>query len=361
VIPVERSAKMAYFAAQALLSLSTIIIQNAMIDIQVVERHWGIKLDWKRIVDTKILAHLVDARPVRDGGPGHSLEELTAHYIDKPLAEAVKHGAKDEIAKELGCKVGEIWALVDVFHPMYNLYAGLDPILAFRVREKLKNRVPVSARGLVEYEHNLERIMAQVSAKGVLIDQKYTRRTDSKFRAAKTRSENTCKSLGLDNPNSPQQVVEAFKSFGVTEFSKAKKSGNDSANKDFLEKHMTRKDDVGKLAKAVSAAKRNGKWSTTYTQRFLATKDSENRVHPGIHTLAARTARMSITNPAAQTLPSDSSVIRNCLLADEGHVWASVDYAAQELRMAAALSHDEVMLREFQKPKDEADLHQITA
>src|SRR5690606_21340105 len=66
----------------------------------------------------------------------------------------------------------------------------------------------------------------------------------------------------------------------------------------------------------------------------------------------------SITGIPAQTLPSSDWIIRRCFLADEGHVVASVDYAAQELRMVAALSGDERMRKAFEEGED---LHQITA
>ena len=67
---------------------------------------------------------------------------------------------------------------------------------------------------------------------------------------------------------------------------------------------------------------------------------------------------MSITGIPAQTLPSRVWMIRRCFLADEGHVVASVDYKAQELRVLASLSGDPTMIQAF---RDDLDLHQITA
>lgn len=67
---------------------------------------------------------------------------------------------------------------------------------------------------------------------------------------------------------------------------------------------------------------------------------------------------MSITGIPAQTLPSGDWMIRRCFVADLGHSMCSTDYAAQELRVLAALSGDATMIQAF---KDGLDLHLMTA
>lgn len=91
---------------------------------------------------------------------------------------------------------------------------------------------------------------------------------------------------------------------------------------------------------------------------FLAGVDSEGRCHASINPLRARTARMSITGIPAQTLPAGDWAVRRCFISDPGEVMASVDYQTQELRVLAALSGDQTMIRAFQTDQD---LHQITA
>jgi DNA polymerase-1 len=112
------------------------------------------------------------------------------------------------------------------------------------------------------------------------------------------------------------------------------------------------------LAEAVLRSKRAGKWRSAYVETFLDTVDGEGRIHPHINTLQARTGRMSITRPALQTLPSSDFMIRRAMLADEGHVIVSCDFAAVEMRVLAALADVKNMKRAI---REGADLHDFTA
>ena len=71
---------------------------------------------------------------------------------------------------------------------------------------------------------------------------------------------------------------------------------------------------------------------------FLAAADPAGRVHPQVNTLRAKTARMSITNPALQTLKKHDPRLRRCFTADPGHVLISCDFSQVEIRVAAALA-----------------------
>ena len=91
---------------------------------------------------------------------------------------------------------------------------------------------------------------------------------------------------------------------------------------------------------------------------FLAAADPAGRVHPQVNTLRAKTARMSITNPALQTLKKHDPRLRRCFIADPGHVLISCDFSQVEVRVAAALADDPV-LREV--ILSGADIHDATA
>ena len=91
---------------------------------------------------------------------------------------------------------------------------------------------------------------------------------------------------------------------------------------------------------------------------FLAAADPAGRVHPQVNTLRAKTARMSITNPALQTLKKHDPRLRRCFTADPGHVLISCDFSQVEIRVAAALA-DDPTLREV--ILSGADIHDATA
>lgn len=92
------------------------------------------------------------------------------------------------------------------------------------------------------------------------------------------------------------------------------------------------------LAEAVIRSKRAGKWRASYADTFLEVMDAGGWCHPFVHSMAARTGRMSVTRPALQTLPSSDQMIRRALLADPGHVMISCDFSAVEMRILAALA-----------------------
>src|SRR5690606_39730127 len=70
------------------------------------------------------------------------------------------------------------------------------------------------------------------------------------------------------------------------------------------------------------------------------------------------TARMAVSRPPLQQLPSSDWTIRRAIIADPGQVMISVDYSAVEMRVRAALCQDETMIKAI---LDGEDLHSFTA
>ncbi|GAB4588687.1 3'-5' exonuclease family protein [Nocardia sp. IFM 10818] len=146
VLPVEARAGLRDAARDALKIIERPIIHNASFDIQVFERHLGIRAEslWPRVIDTRILAHLIDPRGQEEGGIGHGLEALTRAYIDPVAAEEVK-GLMSKLAKAHKVSKDQIWARIDLDHPEYELYAGVDTLLACRLYHRLG---PPGAEGI---------------------------------------------------------------------------------------------------------------------------------------------------------------------------------------------------------------------
>lgn len=364
LLPVERHPRVAWYATQTLRWARRLYIHNASFDLQVVDRHLGVPLEelWPKTVDTSIISRLVDSRSRTEGGTGHSLEDLVEAYIDPAAARDIK-GSVTRQAKELRVKKAEYFKKVPLEDEIFQMYALMDPVLAWALAKRLLPLVPGTAQHLIGYEHTLARICSQITRQGFLLDQEYTAELSAQLRADEREwldviRWEVSKLDGFDpvafNPNSNDQVAQAIRALGHTEFNKTP-TGKDKVDDDLL----VALDKEGMLfAKALRHYKKCGKWSSTWPETFLENVDEAGRCHAWINTLQARTGRMSITGIPAQTLPSGEWMVRRCFLADEGHVMASVDYAAQELRMAAALSGDERMRQAFVNGED---LHQITA
>ncbi|MEU5187021.1 DNA polymerase [Streptomyces klenkii] len=354
VVPVELGPA---FEAAARWALRTAhrLIAHSSFDMHVAEACLGIPLEdlAPKSWDTKLLAHLVDPRAVKEAGPGLKLEELTKYYICPLVADEVK-GSMTAIAKELKVRKDDVWPVVPIDHAGYNLYAGMDPILAFRLYETLKPKIPARSRkrGLISWEHRLAHVTAKIERQGYLLDSAYAQAKSAELHEQQLKWEEVARREGVDNVNSNAQIIAALQARGI-KLTKKTKKGNLAVDDEVLSS-------VGiPLTEAIIQAKKAGKWKSTWFDRALDGQDAEGRVHASINSCQARSARMTITGAIpAQTLPAGDSYVRHCFLADEGHVSGSSDYANMELRVLAVFSGDPTMIDAFRRG---LDLHQLTA
>ncbi|MEU3825197.1 DNA polymerase [Streptomyces sp. NPDC029080] len=354
VLPVEYNPEFVAAAIWAVRRAKVLIAHNGTFDQHVTESCLGITLEEiaPKLLDTKILAHLVDPRAVKEGGPGLKLEELTKHYIDPKLAEEVK-GSMREIAKRYKVKKEDIWPIVQTFDPEFLLYSGMDPVIAFRLFHILYPLVPARSKkkGLIGWEHRLAHVTALIERTGYLVDEAYATMRIAELKAEEEKWVEVAKQW-VENVNSNQQLVIAFQRLGF-KLTKRTAKGNLAMDAEVLDSidHP--------LAEAVKKATKAAKWRKTWFENALNGRDSQGRVHAGINSIQARTARMSITGSVpAQTFPSGDGYVRHMFLAEEGHVSVSIDFGNMELRFLAAESKDPVMVDAFHNGKD---LHQITA
>jgi DNA polymerase-1 len=84
-----------------------------------------------------------------------------------------------------------------------------------------------------------------------------------------------------------------------------------------------------------------------YFRNFMELADANDRVHPNIWTMGTRTARMSITDPALQTLPRKDPTVRTAFIPSEGNVLITCDYDQIEARLTAHFSQDPGLIAAF--------------
>lgn len=362
VIPVEKDPMFQVVAEHTVREANRLIVHNAAFDLAVFDQCLGVTLEetYPKTTDTRILSHLVDSRGEKDGGIGHSLEALTIAYIDREVGETVK-GSMKELAAEFKTTKAKIFSLVDIDHPGYLTYSGMDPILTWRLAEALVPHIPQSAidHGLIEYEHRIASVCARMSRHGFLLDVPYSEKLSEHLLSQETEAKDAAYYWwGVSKVASGDQVADALEAVG-TKIGGRTPTGKRKVDKALLDSLIADPNHPAHtLALWVTEAKQAQKARTTWVDGFLDQMDSSNRVHPFINPLAARTARMSITGIPAQTLPATDWLVRRCFIPEPGQSLLSVDYQAQELRVLAALSGDPVMRRAFEY---EADLHQLTA
>lgn len=344
------------------------VIHNAAYDGLVLDRCDFVDLDdlLSRVMDTRILAHLCDPRGREEGGTGLGLKDLSSVYVDASAPDTSK-GLFEVFRKEYGADKATGWAVIDLDHPTYLLYAGLDVLLTARLFDVLGPQV--KERGfsrLATFEHEVQGVTARMMRRGVLLDVPYTTTLVERLQGEAAQWQEVAARFGVENVNSTAQIAEALEGMGETLTEKTP-SGAWKVDKEVLlsladlDRDLERigaREKPNPLAEAVFHSKRAGKWSKTYAEAMLLGRDGDDRVHPSISALQARTARMSISQPPLQQLPSGDWTIRRCLVADPGKEIGGVDFQAVELRVLAAVADVANMKKAIAEGQD---LHGFTA
>ncbi len=148
------------------------------------------------------------------------------------------------------------------------------------------------------------------------------------------------------NWNSPDQVKAAFAVLGLT------LEGTDD---DDLAAIKTGK---GKpLADLLRQYRAEVKLAGTYGRKWVEDHVVSGGVRPRWNQLGAGSGRMSCSKPNLQQIPRDNRY-RKCFIAGPGRVLVKADYSQIELRVAAKVAGEKVMLAAYAEGRD---LHTMTA
>ena len=317
-----------------------------------------------RVFDTRIMAHLLDPRSESEGGLGHSLKKLAKTWVDSTATDG-----QEELQAEFrknGWKKEEGWAKIDTRNPVYTHYAGMDVILTRRLFDELKPMVfGIGAQHLLKFELHLMQLLCRMQRRGMRIDVPYTQSLHGRLGMEAAEYTALAEQYGVEKIGSGAQVANALLAMGET-LTEQTPSGAYKVDRAVLlpladldaQWNRLGLREPNPLADAILRAKRADKWSVAYTGALLDLKDDDDRVHPWINSLQARTARMSVSRPPLQQLPSGDWMIRRAFVADPGQVMIAADYSQIEMRVLAALSGDEAMIEAITSG---VDLHDYTA
>lgn len=160
------------------------------------------------------------------------------------------------------------------------------------------------------------------------------------------------------NPSSPDDVAELlFGKLGLSPVAMTD-GGQPSTNKAVLAKLRDAHPAVADLMEF----RRLDKLRSGYGLSLAAWIREDGRIHPELKIDGTRTGRLSCVNPPLQTLPrghsEEGKMIKRAFIAPPGYRIASLDYSQIELRAAAFLSGDPVMVAMFNSGED---FHTATA
>jgi DNA polymerase-1 len=305
-----------------------------------VQSRWSIP--WHRAHDTMLMSQIID--PLGSA----ALKKLTSQYVD-PKAAALQTHLDNSLAEN-----GWTWGTVPTNFEPYWAYGALDTVLTMRLFEQFWKQCGPNTPYSIPYELEMatRKIVTRMELNGARVDLDYSQR---KFDELNAYGESV-KQWGKDtygmSITSNIQLVRLMESLGA-EITETTPSGQKSASKDQL-KMLLRdgNDEVKQLADVVLKQRKADKLANTYFKNFLD-GNIDGIMHPSVRTMGARTGRMSITDPALQTLPSGDATVRRAFIPkDEDHVIIASDLDQVEFRLTANLSQDPDLINLF----NESDL-----
>jgi DNA polymerase-1 len=294
-------------------------------------------MPWHRAHDTMIMSQIID--PIGSA----ALKRLTSQYVD-PKAAALQKHLDDSLHEN-----GWTWGTVPVNFEPYWSYGALDTVLTMKLFEQFWEKCGPGQIYSVPYELEMatRKIATRMELNGARVDLDYSQKKFDELNDYGARVRQWGFETYGGSITSNIQLVRMFEKLGA-DITETTPSGQKSASKDQL-KMLVRdgSPEVQQLAETVLKQRKADKLANTYFKNFLE-GNINGIVHPSIRTLAARTGRMSITEPALQTLPSGDATVRRAFIPkDEDHLIISSDLDQVEFRLTANLSQDPDLINLF--------------
>lgn len=265
------------------------------------------------------------------GNSSYKLSDLSLKYLKKHLPkEQQKSDWSGELSKEqLEYAARDVTVLLELYKPL---------------SETIK-KARLSEVAQIEFE-TLPAVV-ELELNGILLDRQKLEKLTVQLHTELEEAQAECRKLFGDgiNLNSPKQVLEALKGRGI----KAVKT--DAATLKSMEK---KKPEVAvllryrKVSKVVSIF-------TKKLPNFI--RPVSGRIHSSYWQLGAATGRFSCSNLNLQQIPNEAR-FRDCFIPAPGNKFVIADYSQIELRVAAAISRDPIMLEAYRTGED---LHRQTA
>lgn len=291
-----------------------------------------------RIYDTRVLHSLLD--PDSPNG----LEDLGQLYLNR--------GKEDEgldKSKLIEYDPGEVMA-----YNMSDSHLSLDLFLTIKAVIEERGMWP-----LAELAMDVGSVLLRQTLRGMWIDEPWIEKQRGSIELRTAQLETELKELTGINPASPKQLAKfLFKDLGAPVLKRSKKTKEPSTDEETIK--ALRAGVEGKelrqfLTDLLEYRKGSKLWGTYLKPMLHKHRKGDGRIHPTVHLgrentkkhhKGTVTGRLSMSRPNLQNLPRDPRV-RGVLAATPGYRLADADYAQIELRVAAWLSSEQVMIDGF--------------
>jgi DNA polymerase-1 len=361
---------------EVLLTAPTLVCHNALYDMHVAKRLldvFDMPFVVRRIEDTMLMDAVLDEQ--RHHGLKERCKDLDIRFSDEDpdRLKAQVAAWREQQSEQQGRSVGydEV--------PLYLMvpYARQD---AFLTRELYRHSCTemdeqVGKRGKRNDLHEIYALELRVlwvifglEERGMRVDLDYVwdqiNRLTPQLEHIRTTLKHT---LGWEiNPGSTDEVARALDQLGRADVLWTNPKTGKVNLPEWRLQDLLQDPEAGEAVKMVLDYRTHQKMLTSYYETIRDENHLDDTgqaiVRCNVKQIGARTGRMSITEPALQTIPREKGEVRGAFISREGHHLIFADYSQQELRVLAhymsGLGQDE-MTDIFNDGK--IDLHQETA
>jgi DNA polymerase-1 len=322
-----------------------LVYHNSSFDLGFLKRE-GVHSPQKNNHDTMIMAHIIDPRFAI------GLKPASARYVSK-IAWLGQDQLKEAYAKGVDERTGERWNWrnIPVDHNAYWLYSAMDTCLTAALAAELWPKVDPEFREVYEVEMACIHVLRDARLRGMKLDMEYVERTRYNLMSSCER----LKGMIPVEPSKDAQVKAYLEHLG-------QEQGRGRMLKDWwpfrTEKGEVSLDDDALEAfeadfPVIAPLRQWRKESRLVSHYFDAMTDMNVNgiIRCSIKQVGARTGRMSITEPALQTLPR-GRIVRDAFVAREGHKLILTDFEQVESRVLASYAGCKSMIDAYVRGED---------
>lgn len=302
---------------------------------------------------------------------GPLFDTMLAHYLIEP---DMRHGMDYLSGIYLNYEPVSITTLIgkkgkgqlnmrDVAIEKIKEYAAEDADITYQLAQKLMPEVvEKEAKQLLdEIEIPLIDVLSDMEREGVKINKdfllQYSKELETDIAALEKRIiELAGKPFNIASPKQLGEIL--FDHLQLDPKAKKTKTGQYQTGEDVLQKLSEHE-----IVQCILDVRQLSKLKSTYVDSLPELINPKTgRVHTSFNQAVAATGRLSSTNPNVQNIPirtDKGKEIRKAFIPrNEDYVLLSADYSQIELRIIAAMAHEEAMIEAF---KNNLDIHAATA
>ena len=307
-----------------------------------------------------------------DINPEVNWDTLLAQYI---LDENMPRGLKILSALEFGIPDYEEELIAKYLKTRNDRYSKVDPdalakygvldvVCTLQLRERQEPRLIENGQLETPFQSIImpaSRALEDVELRGFLVAEDAINAVDKELQDAIDAHVALVREIAGEpslNPNSSVQMSEVFYQKLKLPQPKGRRINPGSTNAEALEKLK----DKHPIVPAVKEYRRVKKLHSSYVKNVYDFRDTEGRVHGNFLIYGTEVGRLSVRDPALQTIPRGDDVyggkIRGMYQAKPGFKLIHADYSQAEMRVMACYSQEPFLMEAY---RNERDLHSEVA